>query len=686
MQKSDLPYRQVHLDFHTSPEIGGLAADFDPDEFASAFARAQVASVTCFARCHHGYLYYDSPRFPELVHPGLTRRNLLGEQLAALRGRGIRAPVYLPVQHDGRAAREHPEWLALDREGSPYGLYRRPDGTWLGAGPYEAGFYRRLCLNSAYADFVKAQIDELFGLFEIDGLFLDIVYKTDCSCERCKSLMLGRGLDPSDDGQRDAFAAETLAGFQRSMTSFIRERSPSCSIYYNNGSIEPGFHPALDAYTHLEFDCLPGSGPAGYASARANALFARTLGLECVSQTGRFHTDWGDLRSYRGEDALSYECFQALALCSRCLVGDQLDPSGRLDPAAYELIGKVFSSVKEKEPWCAGARPVVEAGVLAPAKGASASGSLRGAMTLLQERACQADVLDAESDFSRYALLVLPDRVRLDEALRRRIEDFAAKGGALLASFESGLRVGADEFASPILGARVAGPGPRDDAGEPARGRVYDRSDFADYIVPRPALRCGLPETEHVMYQGAMRVAAEDGAEILAELVEPLFYRSWRRFSSHRQAPPAAGPAGPAALRAGRAIYFAHPVFDIYSNFAPPWCKSLVSAALELLIPDPLVRHGGPSTMEAYLDRQDAERRLVLHLLNYVPIRKAERLVSVERGAPLYGVPVSVRADGAVRRVALAPEGRGLEFRQAGGRVEFAVPVVDGHRMVELAY
>ena len=51
--------RQVHLDFHTSPHIEGVGAAFDPDHFAATLAAAHVDSVTCFARCHHGWIYYD---------------------------------------------------------------------------------------------------------------------------------------------------------------------------------------------------------------------------------------------------------------------------------------------------------------------------------------------------------------------------------------------------------------------------------------------------------------------------------------------------------------------------------------------------------------------------------------------------------------------------------------------------
>ena len=85
-----LPFRQIHLDFHTSELIPDVGIDFDPDEFADTLVRAHVNSITCFARCHHGWIYYDTALNPERRHPHLNR-DLLREQIEACHARGIRA-------------------------------------------------------------------------------------------------------------------------------------------------------------------------------------------------------------------------------------------------------------------------------------------------------------------------------------------------------------------------------------------------------------------------------------------------------------------------------------------------------------------------------------------------------------------------------------------------------------------
>ena len=52
-----LPYRQVHLDFHTSEKIPGVGARFSRDNFAQALKEGHIDSITLFAKCHHCLLY-----------------------------------------------------------------------------------------------------------------------------------------------------------------------------------------------------------------------------------------------------------------------------------------------------------------------------------------------------------------------------------------------------------------------------------------------------------------------------------------------------------------------------------------------------------------------------------------------------------------------------------------------------
>lgn len=53
--RNSLPFRQAHLDFHTSAAILDVGVDFDPQDFTNVLKSAHVNSVTVFAKCHHSY-------------------------------------------------------------------------------------------------------------------------------------------------------------------------------------------------------------------------------------------------------------------------------------------------------------------------------------------------------------------------------------------------------------------------------------------------------------------------------------------------------------------------------------------------------------------------------------------------------------------------------------------------------
>jgi hypothetical protein len=400
--------------------------------------------------------------------------------------------------------------------------------------------------------------------------------------------------------------------------------------------------------------------------------YARTLGIDSLGMTGKFHTSWGDFQSYKNEAALQFEVFSMLALGAKCSIGDQLPPQGRLDPATYALIGSVYAEVEKKEPWCRGARGLADIGVLSPEEfqAGRQNPSALGMVRILQEGQHQFDIVDTKADLSGYRLLVLPDLITMDAALVAKVEAFLAKGGALLCTYRSGLNPAQDAFATPAVGVRLKGEAP------------YS----PDFLAPRGALARGLPAAEYVVYKKGLEVDALPGSEVLAHTHVPYFNRTWEHYFSHRHTPSAGRPGYPGVVRNGRAIYFMHPLFAQYHQNAPRWCKQLVLNAVAELLPDPLVRTSLPSAGLVSVNEQAADRRLVVHLLHYVPERRGLDFDVVEDVVPLAEVKVSLRAPGPVREVAAVPQGVRLAFSQKAGRVDFTVPRLVGHQMAAVAF
>jgi hypothetical protein len=660
MHEEELRFRQIHLDYHTSECIDGIGANFDPDEFAHTLKKAAVDSITVFGRCHHGWLYYDSKRFPERLHPHLANKNLLPDQIEACHKVGIRAPIYLTIQWDNYTFQNHPDWMTME-----------PSGKLTGTELYQPGFYNPLCVNSPFRQFMRDHIEEVFEMMPVDGLFLDIVQVIDCSCQYCQADMRKRGLDASDTNQRWAFAKDMLSEWKRETSAFIRSFDKDATIFYNAGHVGPHCREIAPAYSHWELESLPAGG-WGYLHFPATQRYARNLGIDSMGMTGKFHTSWGDFHSYKNQPALEFECLQMLALNAKCSIGDQLPPDGKICKHTYDLIGSVYRKVEQMEPWCRKAEAVVDIGVFCAEefieqRNYTVPMPMLGLVRMLQEGGHQFDVIDSKSPLGKYKVLILPDWITVDDKLAAKLEKYVAGGGKLLASHRSGLNEAGDAFSLKCLGVEF----------------VDDAPFSPDFIVPKGAVGKGLPAVEHVMYRKGLLVKTSKSAKSLSDTKVPYFNRTWDHYCSHRHTPSSGKKGYPAIVQNGNCIYFAHPVFEEYAEYATLWSKTLVLNALGMLLDEPTLTHDGPSTLVTAVNRQKAENRLVVHLLHYIPERRAGFDI-IEDVIPLHDLSMSIKAPRKVKSVRCVPSGQELDFEVVDGRVKFTLPKLVGHELIEL--
>jgi hypothetical protein len=646
--------RQIHLDFHTSELITGIGARFDGAAFARTLQEAHVNSITCFSKCHHGMIYHDT-RFAAR-HPHL-QVNLLHEQIEACHAAGIRVPIYISIGLDEFMARRHPEWVELG-----------PDGKRRGAAPLQAG-WRKLCLNTPYLDYVSEQTAEVLSLFPVDGLFFDIIHQGQCCCTWCMAGMAAAGVNPESEDERKAYARGILDGVKRRLTTEIRSASADCTIFWNSGHVDSTFRATLDTYTHLELESLP-SGGWGYDHFPLTVRYARNLGMDHLGMTGKFHKTWAGFGEFKNQAALEYECFTAIAEGSKCSVGDQLHPSGELDPATYALIGPIYEAVAAREPWCAGARPVTEIAIFNPealgVHDGRVDSSAGGAYRMLVEGHHQCDVVDAEMDWSAYRVLILPDKIRLDAGLLEKVRAFLAGGGKVVASHHSCLAAERSEFVLTELGVRY----------------LAEARFSPDYVAPRPELAGGILPSQHVMYDRGVEVAAGPNTRVLADVWHPYFDRTYAHFCSHRHTPAERASEFPAVVETDNTLYFSHPVFSSFMRHGLRVYKQLFLNALRRWLPNSLVLTDAPSTAHISVTRQTAPARTMVHVLHYVPEQRYREVQTIDEAIPLFGVQLSVKLPEVPERAYLAPGGETLEFTWTGERAQVVIPEVLGYALV----
>lgn len=602
--------RQVHLDFHTSPFIPDVGKDFDAAAFADTFKRAHVNSVTVFAKCHHGMCYY--PTKTGTSHPAVGERDLLGEQIEALHRAGIRAPIYTTVVWEENVAQHHPEWRQMTIDGLFAEDTVGPDGK-----PGHPGMWKfNNFLDPDYQDYFEAHLLELLDRYgkDVDGFFIDILFFHPRGGWSDASRAFRAKHDLLDDTPANFSVFQGLAqrAFSQRFTSVIHDRQPAATIFYNahnDGNLHPDVGPRARAtyQTHCEIESLP-SGFWGYFHFPRMARMQSHWGKAWLGMTGRFQKMWGDFGGVKPQAALEFECFRAQALGGANSVGDQLPPRGVLDPAAYDLIGAVYSQCEAAEPFYKGADFVPgRVAILTPSSpGIDGGLSEEAAVLLCEEHHYDCAVVDSQDDFSLYPLLILPDTCVITPALAKKLKAYYDNGGRLLVSHKA-LLDDHDRLALDFLPLTVEGEEPL----YPTYWRATEEFDAE------------LAQSDRVMYAQGLRIKPKAGAEVCVERVLPYFKRGDLKFSSHFQTPPvaAADTDHPAMIRGERFVVFADPIFEDVRRTGNPVVPRVWTAAMQHLVGLP--PFGQALSKRILLVPLRKGNDLLLTLLHYIPVRKA---------------------------------------------------------------
>jgi len=669
MKRRSLPFRQVHLDFHTSPHIGAIGAKFDKARWQDTLLAAGVNSITLFSKCHHGWSYH--PTNVGKMHPHLDF-DLLRAQLTACREVGIATPVYLSAGVDNVAGEDHPEWREMTSAGAYSG--------WAPS-PLKPGFFN-LDFLSPYLDYLCAQIEEAARLFpECDGIFLDIISQASGCSKWRMEYMEANGLDAEKEADRRAAADVAMQRYYEMTTAAAQRLNPDMPIFHNSGHIARGQRDLLKYVSHLELESLP-TGGWGYDHFPMSAKYAMNLGLDFLGMTGKFHTTWGEFGGLKHPNALRYECAAMLAFNAKCSIGDQLHPSGALDETTYRIIGDAYREVRDKEAWCEGVQAVSDIGVLSSEAENRTLGPClpdEGATRVLLEGHFLFDLVDRGMDFERFQLLILPDDIRIDETLARKINRYLAQGGKLLLTGRSGLD--AEERFAFDIGAEHSGT-----------------SEFSpDFILPEPAFRSDFVNTPVVVYQPSQRIRVTTG-ESLGRIFDPYFNRTYRHFCSHQHTPFRPEPSGyDCGVRHGAITYLAHPVFTLYRLYGAVVYREYIARVIShLLGTQASATTNLPSTARLALNHQAGQRRFVLHLLYANTISRGgqmdlaggnlaatgKNVEIIEELLPLSDTQVVLRGLPKISKVTLQPQNQEIAFEERDGGLAVSVEKFRCHQML----
>lgn len=663
-----LPFRQVHLDFHTSETVGKIGTKFDKEQFKRCLKKGHVNSITVFAKCHHGWAYFPSKT--NRIHPGLDF-DLLSAQLEACKEVGVAAPIYISAGFDQKYAVEHPDHLHVwSKEWKPCNVKISENGY-----KYfdrQGAQYDLICMNSPYLSELEAQVKEVVETFKPVGIFLDIVAPRPCWCKYCTELMVKQGYDPESTADREKFGEITYKKYYDTVNNAARAIKPDVRIFHNGGHIACGRRDLAYANTHLELESLP-TGGWGYDHFPKSARYVHNLGMEYLGMTGKFHLSWGEFGGFKHPNALRYEVALSLANGAKISVGDQMHPDSFLDDATYELIGNAFAYAESVEKYCSDITPVADIGIIsveAVTGGAERNAHADvGACRILLEGKYLYDVLDAECDFSKYKLLILPDKVKISGVIGEKIKAYVANGGKVLCTGCSGTDENDNfvfDFGVEFLGKSEFKPS-------------YYRPDYN---------ALGLSPASYVMYSYMYNTKlTSNDAKVLGYSRIPPFNRTAEHYCSHQHTPFITEDNAPGVIVGKDGGYIAWNIFSEYAEVGSIILKDTVIKTIDAILNEnkTLVTNL-PAQGVVTLNKQEADNRLVLHLLYATPTKRGSNTEIIEDLVPIYNTEVSIKTDKQVTKVTAMPEDKEISFKYENGVCTFCIDKFTCSTIVVLNY
>ena len=648
-------FRQVHLDFHTSEHIEDIGKKFDKKQFQTALKKGHINSITLFSKCHHGWAYHPSKA--NEIHPHLDF-DLLGAQIQAAHEIGVKTPIYLSAGLDEKMAHRHPEWLVRNLDEST---------TW--AKDFTEPGYHKMCMSSPYLDYLVKQIEEVCNNYDADGIFLDIAGVQPCYCQNCIAEREELGLNPYDENDVLKHAEMVYKRYAEKTRAAVDKYKPNLSLFHNGGHIRQGRRDLVNYNTHLELESLP-TGGWGYDHFPFSARYCQGLGVDYLGMTGKFHGSWGEFGGFKHPNALRFEVALAAANGAKCSVGDQLSPSGEMDMVTYDLIGSAYSELEEKEEWLDNVESVADIAIISPEAyvGDLSTGQMTkvddsgsGVCRIMLEGKYLFDVIDFESDLSKYKVIILPDVIRADIDFAKRLREFCDCGGKVLATGKSALYENSNEFCLN-LGAEW----------------IKENPYKPDYFRPLEKIK-DMGDTGYIMYGNGEKIRCIGNELGIRE--NPYFNRTRAHFCSHQHTPNSCEYGGAGMTEGKDGIYIAWNIFADYAQSGELHLKQMAIFALDRLLDSAkTLKTNLPAQGIVTLMKQND--RLICHLLYASPVKRGNGIEVIEDILPIYNVELAIKTDKKINKVYLAPQKEDIDFTYDDGYISVKLDKIECHQMV----
>ena len=591
--------RALHFDFHTSPGIDNLLANFDAEKFAEQLQSAHIEYINVAARCNMGFSYYETKVGKK--YPGLGSRDPLAEIITACHKRDIGVTAYFNVGLNHEMAADHRDWLKIERDGRIY----RDDK--------KNNFFRVMCYNSPYRIHFLEQIKEVCK-YDIDGIFCDCFWLRECFCPECMKEMTRLGVNMNDNDEVINYQNELRYEFANEILNALGDKRNKIKSFFNALSIDEGLN------SHAEIECLTTDNVGwGYDYFDSMAAYARTMYRDRVYMSGRFQNSWGDFGGIKPFASMQNDLYDAMMNSYGISYGDHLHPIDGFESEVVSRIGKIMEEKMAYEPFTESSENVAEVGILVKScktKSSLPYSFVKGAVRMLKELKITYNVYDEKGNFEndRIKLLIVAGNADYDDKLKYRLRTFSQNGGKIIFA---GNAVTVARDAGLLDFAEIVGE---------------DISDNAYFTLDSSNMRWA-------MYEPSKIIKNINGREV-SKYVKNIMNFTWdgRQATFYR-------PQGECSEYSAAIIKedIACVCFDVFSAYANNFLvehRELVSKLIDELLSEKLIDSPAmPKTATVSLTSHEEHK--IFHVKTTYPEHKMSRGV-IEEHTYMKSVPVSV--------------------------------------------
>ncbi|UCH27493.1 MAG: family 10 glycosylhydrolase [Trueperaceae bacterium] len=639
------PLRAVTLEFPAS-DVATIDVASIVDE--SHWGHANTLCVFATGYYPGGTAFYPSAIAPH--YPGLSGRDLLQEAITAARRNGQHVIAYLAsIWGDAEMYRRHPDWAQRKANGSVT--------SWDDAYTSVA-----MCPNSPYRDYFASLVREISETYPVDGFYFDEPsFQSWCNCSYCQEKFYSethRPLPTEEKWDDPTFLTFLRWRFQQ-ISSWRDElyrlaKTDERCIFFQGAFPLTRFKrrpytisgvPELNSYYQQRFGVwwhVPLAHAADLAQPTATGdLIHFELYRSSVSEplwwygiSLRYGQAIAQSKQILVLSMMAQSPFDLLGLSDAEL---RLSVAEILANGGAPLFARYYPDQVDQEGWDRAYRAFEEAKALSPylhkresIKYAALLFSehtlhrfdhtgdrpehlveLKGFAKALLQSQLPFDIV-TERDLARlheYRVLILTNASCLSSEAKAAIRAFAADGGGIVGSYESGMydehgrRTPEDDF-SKLFGLSYQGP------------RLPFQTDVYLRLREKHVLPLMLPTGKRVPTGGAQVSIEAEAAEVVADLLGG---------STVHYAPLGTDPQQPAILcysdqSSGRSTFFAPPLGARYLEFGVEDHRSLIAAAVTWAAQAdaPVRTRNAPRTLALTAFYQPAFKRTLIHLVNSV--------------------------------------------------------------------